>query len=146
MNSEKRDFNERNEWGGPAVEKTIKILRYENIRCELTVIYNNYKELKELRDKDLKYGDLFILNRFYCDVKRDKISKKSLLNFQGDFFILWRMSLEECIVIKREDIKNLNLNNYTHLVMSGDEGFTFEQLQKLPHQTLDEFIKWLKII
>jgi len=143
-------FRERLVYGNEATDKTVNIFREQDIYCEQIISQERWdsvsskEELKELQEYDKINGDLYISKRkFRCDVKRDKISWESLQKFQGDYFILWRMSLNECIVIKREDTMRVNRNSCIQLE-SGDMGYNFEQLLMLPYVTLDEFIKLIK--
>jgi len=144
-------FKERLEYGEKAVEKTTDSFLENNIEYEYIVNPEKWKntfgkELIYLKIYDLENGDVLLLKKLKCDIKRDKITLKSILNFKGDYFILWRASLLECIVIEPKEILNkINIKNCTH-VDSTDEGFTFEQLQKLNHMTLDQFIEYLKTI
>lgn len=143
----KKEFSEALELGKEAEHKTISIFNEQNISCEYNVSEDkwdncNENENKELQKKDKMYGDLIIsYQKFKCDVKRNAISLESLRYFRGDYYILWNGSLKKCILINTKDTKNLNYNNCIKLSSSGDPGFSFEQLQRLPHISLEEFIK-----
>lgn len=146
---EKLDFFERKDWGEEATELTQKLLRENNIFCEPTIDpkewINISRERKEYLQKyDLENGDLFVGKRKdKSDVKRDKISVYSLKNFIGKYYILWKTSLNECIVIEKENMKNINYSSAVSL-NSGDPGFTYDQLIKLSHISFEQFIVLMK--
>jgi hypothetical protein len=143
-----RPFDERLKSGDKTIRITLDVMDANGIPCVHIIEPNRMakalgKELKSLQLIDLLNGDVVINCVYRCDVKTDKISIKSINNFRGDYYIVWRTSRTECIVIKPDVLKSVEDGRRIPLE-SEDPGYCFEQLRKLPHMTLQEFIEQCK--
>lgn len=131
-------FEDRLLFGQEAEDLFEQTLKKEKISyIKLTNLPNWSKEY------DLKYGD-FQVGNIYQDIKRNSISKKSIDNFKGEYFVVYNLSLSMGFVIQTKEMKHINSNAYTQLT-SGDLGLNFAALQRFPHISLEEFINILKV-
>jgi hypothetical protein len=130
-------FEERLERGDKTTLHTKKYLEDKWYQCNFVIdpgmwkiTGGNGKDL--LREIDLMYGDLIVEDHYLIDSKSNYISFKSAKRFLGDYFFVWNSSFADCLVLKPEDVRELDISK-TIFLPSGDRGFSFEQLSQLPY-------------
>lgn len=95
-------------------------------------------------DRRLRYG------KYSCivDVKTRWISKDSIENFKGQYYVIfyYNDSIDSCIVIEKKNLKYEHVNHdaYEPMPKSGNKGLRYSKLVNVPHITFDEFIKKVK--
>ena len=125
------------------------------------ISYINTKIIKGWSsDLDLKIGDFLIFPFFkslFIDVKGGAISKKSILNFEKDYFVIYENSNESGInglvfkpQILRNIIKNFKEKDFDKLAFSGDLGISYSRLKdkrvsKYASYSIEDFFKLISI-
>lgn len=141
-------FEERNNFGQEAVNKTLNILREKNILCGYNISPKEWEknkpfsfEWKILRKKDEELGDIWINTDFFtAEIKRGQIALQTIENFKGNIYLIWSSDLLECRVINPNEFKNINKQNCS-ILKSGKKGFSYEQIKILKYILLDDFLK-----
>jgi hypothetical protein len=133
-------FEGRKKWGEEAEVQFKRDMERTGHKIQSSKLNENWTS-----QYDLINGDFFILpSNARVDVKRASITERSLIYFEGEYYVVYNSKLSKVIVLKPRDIKDRMLPEDFEERSSGVLGLSFKTLLRFPHQTLTEFKTSLK--
>jgi len=130
--------------------------KFEDLCIEHGVVFVSTKKFHGWKPVlDLVHGDYLILiirNILRIDVKGGSISKESILNFKGDYFVIFENSNESALeglvfnpTLLRELIKGWKDKDFDVMPLSGEPGILYSRLIKLKEHasTIHNFLRSL---
>jgi len=147
------EFEERLERGDISERMFEEKCKQEGIICVNTKLFINWND-----NFDLLYGDyfIFLINPIYrdfkIDVKGGSVTKRSIDNFKGNYYVIYENSngsAKTALVFNSRFLKDLiNKPNFKFdEMLSHDRGIFYSRLYQIKNNAieLNEFINRLKV-